>query len=60
MIIATIICTTIIICALIFALPTIQSQYYEHLEKQTKLDYELAEEQIKLEKEKLKYQNRVY
>lgn len=44
MIIAMIICTTIIICALIFALPTIQSQYYEHLEKQTKLDYELAEE----------------
>lgn len=55
MIITIIICVTIIIVAFIVAMPVLQSQHYEHLEKQTEQDYKLAEKQIELEKEKVRY-----
>ena len=57
--IAIIICLTIIICVVSVVvgtvLPTLQQQKYEHLEKMQEKDYELAESQLKLEQEKVRY-----
>lgn len=53
--IAIIICLTIILVALLAITPILQQQYYEHLEKVKKNDYELAIKQIELEKEKVRY-----
>lgn len=55
MTIAIIICLTIVLVALIVIIPTLQQQYYDHLEKAKKKDYELAMKQLELEKEKARY-----
>lgn len=53
--IVIIICITIILVVLVVMIPTIQQQYYQHLEEVQKKDYELAIKQIELEKEKVRY-----
>lgn len=54
-VVTTIIGLSTIICVALFVLPTLQKQKYEHIEKMQKRDYELAEAQLKLEQEKVRY-----
>lgn len=53
--IAIIICLTIIFVVLVVVAPTLQQQYYEYLAEKQKQDYKLAEKQLELEKEKVRY-----
>lgn len=56
---AFLICATIVICITVITagltLPTLQQQKLEFEDKQRKRECEIVEEQIKLEKEKLRY-----